>query len=296
MHLSALQTADFEKKGFLRFENAVSSDDIIDIRSQLEDLLAKKAGMKEGAYFDMLAPAGQKSDEQPMQLVQIKNASHFAPALLKTQYVRNAVSMARQILGPGARLWFDMLILKPAHSDAGTPWHQDEAFCDPKFEHKEITFWMPLQDVTEENGCMSFIEGTHKGAVLQHHSPGDDPTVHALECCDEFDSSAAVACPIPVGGFSIHHARILHKAGANRSDKPRFAYILGFHVPPKPSLEERSFPWLAEKQTVDGALMKAWLLRGGIFPVLMRRLRRGELFTFDGLSYGIQRTYKLLFR
>jgi ectoine hydroxylase-related dioxygenase (phytanoyl-CoA dioxygenase family) len=188
-----------------------------------------------------------------------------------------------------------MLILKPAKSNADTPWHQDEAFCDPKFEHKEITFWMPLQDATEENGCMSFIEGSHTGSVLSHHSPSDDPTVHALECCGDFEPSEAVTCPLPVGSCSVHYGRTLHSAGGNRSDQPRYAYILGFHVPPTPSVEERNFPWLAEKRTGDSALTKAWLLRGGLISIALRKIRRGEFFTWHGLRYSIRRTVSVLF-
>ncbi len=293
MQLSARQSADLDTKGFLQLNDIVELPEIARIRGQLERLLAKKAGFHEGAFFDMLAPSGQAAG---MKLVQIKNPSHYAPALLKTNYVSNATALARQILGPKAKLWFDMLILKPAHSAAETPWHQDEAFCDPRFEHKEITFWLPLQDATVENGCMSFIEGSHKGTVLVHHSPGDDPTIHALECCADFDRAGAVACPISVGGCTIHDARTLHAAGGNRSDEPRFAYIMSFHVPPKASAEVRSFPWLAEKRSDDSVLMKAWLMRGGIFAMALRKLQRGEMFTLEGLSYGIQRTVKVLFR
>src|ERR1700731_3508099 len=246
MQLSPQQFADLLDKGFLRIDGITDLSEIAEVRERMDDLLARKAGMREGAFFDMLAPAGEQTD---MKLLQIRNASDYAPALAKTHFVQNAKKLAQQILGANARLWFDMLILKPAKSNADTPWHQDEAFCDPRFEHKEITFWMPLQDVTEENGCMNFIEGSHTGRVLSHHSPGDDPTVHALECCGDFEPSKAVACPLPAGSCSIHYGRTLHSAGGNRSDQPRYAYILGFHVPPTPSVEERSFPWLGEKRT-----------------------------------------------
>lgn len=293
MQLSTEQIAEFDTRGYIRLDGITELAEIGEIRAKMEQLLASKAGKQEGAFFDMLAPSGETA---AMKLVQIKNASYYAPSLLKTQFARNAGALARQVLGPKAKLWFDMLILKPAGSTTDTPWHQDEAFCDPKFEHQEITFWMPLQDVTVQNGCMSFIPGSHKGSVLNHHSPGGDPTVHALECCGEFAAEQAVPCPIVRGGCSAHTGRILHKAGPNNSDQPRFAYILGFHVPPTPSREQRAFPWLAEKRTDDSVLARSWLLRGGILQMIIRKLRRGEMFSLGGLSYGIWRTMSVLFR
>lgn len=291
MRLAKDQLDELDDQGFLTLDTITDASEVSAIRAVLEKLLRNRAGVQEGSFFDMLAAEG---DTSPMHLMQIKNPTDYAPDLAKTQYLRNATEMARQVLGPEARLWFDMLILKPANSEAETPWHQDEAFCDPRFEYKEITFWMPLQDTDANNGCMSFIPGTHKGHVMRHHSPGDDPTVHALECSDDFDAEAAVVCPVPAGGCSIHYGRTLHFAGANRSNQPRFAYILGFHVPPKPSREQRDFPWLAEKRTTDGAATRRWMLRGGIITIARRKWRRGELFNVAQLRYGILRSLRIL--
>lgn len=292
MQLSLEQLVTLDGSGFVRMDTMTDVSEVSEIRDIMTHLIQKKAGMKSGAFFDMLASAGQTDS---MKLVQIRNVSDYSPRLAKTNFVRSAKIIAQQILGPEARLWFDMLILKPAHSPADTPWHQDEAFCDPTYEHKEITFWMPLQNTTVENGCMSFIEGSHKGSVLSHRSPGNDTTVHALECCGEFDASTAVACPLPAGGCSIHYGRTIHSAGANHSATPRYAYILGFHIPPTLAKEERSFPWLTEKRTGDSAITKAWLLRGGILAIALRKIRRGEFFTIDGFRYSVRRTINLIF-
>jgi ectoine hydroxylase-related dioxygenase (phytanoyl-CoA dioxygenase family) len=110
---------------------------------------------------------------------------------------------------------------------------------------------MPLQQATVENGCMQFIPGSHKLEVLPHHSIGHDPRVHGLEVDDvpEVDEERAVACPLPPGGATFHASRTLHYAGANKSDQPRRAYILGFGAPAKQRDEPRRFPWQEEKQT-----------------------------------------------
>ena len=54
-------------------------------------------------------------------------------------------------------------ILKPARIGGATPWHQDEAYWDPRYAHRAVSIWLALQPATLENGCMRFIAGSHRG-------------------------------------------------------------------------------------------------------------------------------------
>ena len=60
---------------------------------------------------------------------------------------------------------------EPAGRGGATPWHQDEAYrADPNFAYNQVSFWIPLQHATEQNGCMQFIPGSKKGDLLTHRS------------------------------------------------------------------------------------------------------------------------------
>jgi hypothetical protein len=171
----------------------------------------------------------------------------------------------------------------------GTPWHQDEAYRDPRFDYQELTIWMSLQDVSQDSGCMSFIPGSHRKGIFGHRSPGNDAHVHALECCEDLSTMSVVSCPLPTGGCTLHHGRTLHCTSTNHSLIPRYAYILVFHIPPTPAREHRSFPWLAEKKSAEKARKRAWLLRGGALVIAWRKFRRGDLWDIAGIRYGIKR-------
>jgi hypothetical protein len=67
----------------------------------------------------------------------------------------------------------------------------------------------------------------------------------------------AVACPIPAGGCTIHHNRTMHYAGANKSEQPRRAYILGFGLPAKKRAVPGNFYWNKMKQTAREERAKA---------------------------------------
>ena len=132
---------------------------------------------------------------------------------------------------------------------APTPWHQDEAYWDPNLDYHSLSVWMPLQEATLENGCMVFLPGSHKREITPHQSIGGDTRVHGLEMLDAVDEAKAVACPLPAGGATFHDARTMHFTGANRSQVPRRAYIIGFGRPATPRAEARRFPWNEAKRT-----------------------------------------------
>jgi ectoine hydroxylase-related dioxygenase (phytanoyl-CoA dioxygenase family) len=161
----------------------------------------------------------------------------------------NAQAMLQQLLGPEAKLYSDHAINKPARVGAPTPWHQDEAYWDPGFEHFEISVWIPLQAATSQNGCMHFIPDSHKLAVIPHQPINNDPRITGLEVVPgSFDFSGAVACELPAGGATFHHGRTLHYTSANETDQPRRALILMGGLAAKALVTPRRFEWLERQQ------------------------------------------------
>ena len=71
--------------------------------------------------------------------------------------------------------------------------------------------------------------------------------------------------------------RTLHGAGPNRSDDPRYAYVLIFNVPPTEKAGGETFPWLQNKNTARMQRSKAWMQHGGRFVNLWRRIRNKEI-------------------
>lgn len=275
----------FHDDGYLSLNALAAPKEVPVIKDGLNQLFEERVGFEEGAYVDLLGE---------MNSPQILNPVNYLPKLHKTQCFQNALAIAKQLLGKDARCFFDLTILKRAAVGPGTPWHQDEAFRDPRFEYNEITVWMPLQDVTLETSCLYFVPGSHKAPVLEHHTVEKDHGV--LSCDDNFDRSAGVPCEIAAGGCTIHHHRTLHCAGPNVSNRPRLTYIMTFGTPPKPIKQERIFPWLAERETQARARKRHWMRRGGVFITVWRRLRRGDLFDWRFIVYGIKRSIQVLHR
>jgi ectoine hydroxylase-related dioxygenase (phytanoyl-CoA dioxygenase family) len=247
------QIAFFHENGFLAVDPITDEEELAWMREVYDRIFTERAGRESGDQFD-LGSADEEGAEA--RLPQILNPAKYAPELKEGKYVENALAIARQLLGPGGGGGVAHAIFKPAGVGAETPWHQDEAYWDPSLEYCSVSIWMPLQEATIENGCLWFVPGSHKGEIYPHQSIGGDSRVHGLEVIGA-DTSTAVACPLQPGGITIHRNRTLHYAGANTSDIPRRALILGYSLPTKPYPAPRRFPWNEVKHTAREERRKA---------------------------------------
>ncbi|HVT10785.1 MAG TPA: phytanoyl-CoA dioxygenase family protein [Fimbriimonadaceae bacterium] len=247
--LSTAQVRFFRDNGYLSIPSLMPLDEVERVRAIYDRLFEARVGREVGDQFDL---AGTDEEGVEAKLPQILGPSRYAPELLEGQYRVNLAHVVRQLLGPETEVGGDHMIFKPARVGAETPWHQDQAYWDPEYDYESLSVWIPLQEATIENGCMWFVPGSQNHDIYPHHSIGHDPRVHGLEV-EGADVSAAVACPLPPGGATFHHCRTLHYTGANTSDVPRRAYIIGAGLPATKRAKPHDFYWNRMKQTAREA-------------------------------------------
>lgn len=132
----------------------------------------------------------------------------------------------------GVRLFSDLFAAKlPAaratrHPGAGeTFFHQD--FMNWGVDRSGgLTFWIALADLVPESGTMAFLSGSHKAGVMGHYrSHGSGGLLADFpELAEKCPSSGALS--YAAGDATVHNALTVHGAGANRTDAPRWAWIV----------------------------------------------------------------------
>jgi ectoine hydroxylase-related dioxygenase (phytanoyl-CoA dioxygenase family) len=286
--LSPAQIRRFREQGYLQLGQVCGGAELQQLRACLFELFERRAGYAEGNQFDML---GLDQAGTPALQPQLLKPSLYAPQLLLTRHFQRLQAVARQLLGPDMQFNFDHAIIKRVGSAVATPWHQDDAHHrDPHTQFDQISCWMPLQDVDEINGCMSYLPGSHVGPLLAHHSPQGDPRIHALECSPElFDAAAAVVLPLAVGECIVHDGRTLHAALPNRSGGDRLAYVLAFRSPLRPRTE--ALTGLEDRSSADSERRRLWRRRGGYLVLLARWLRRVRQQGVHGLARRLQQRW-----
>ena len=269
--LTEEQQERFWRDGFLAVPQFTTPDDLMHISALYDRMFETRAGWRDGNYFDLV---GSGDDPDKFKIPHLQRITDYCPELLTTAYFRNCEAVASQLLRGRVKHLYDIAITKPGFSGAETPWHQDAAFLTEPSYFETVVFWMPLQPVDTSNGCMRFLPGSHRGPIVPHHSPGGDNRVNGLEAIG-LDTAAAVACPLPAGGATIHHFRTLHGTGGNQTGGPRRVLTVGFGVRRSKPTIMGDFAWLAAK---DNERLHRWRSVGALRQI--KRLARPYVSRF----------------
>jgi ectoine hydroxylase-related dioxygenase (phytanoyl-CoA dioxygenase family) len=233
--LTRAQVESFRRDGFLRIESITDDAETRVLRALFDEVFRKDGGFADGDRIELGADAARAP------LPQVVNPERYAPRLVEGLAYRNAGAIARQLLGPACAPTGHHAILKPARIGGDTPWHQDEAYWDPRYAHRALSIWVALQPATLANGCMRFIRGSHRGPVLPHQLISAD--AHGLRLSGEAPGGQQAACELPAGGATVHDGRTVHGAGANASGEPRRALVFGFGLAPVLLDTPHHYPW-----------------------------------------------------
>jgi hypothetical protein len=90
-----------------------------------------------------------------------------------------------------------------------------------------MTFWIALTDLAPEAGTMSFVDGSHRFGALGHYrsyAEGGD----IFDDYPELRERCTLTGPVAyrAGDATVHSNLTAHGAGANLTDRPRWAYAI----------------------------------------------------------------------
>jgi len=235
----------FRRHGFTSVPRITTDEELEWLDTIYDELFEQKRAGVPGGYFDLSRPYDAPGEDH---LPQALFPEQVVPELRETVYYRNARAIIARFLGEDESnlLGWGHMILKPAIHGHETPWHQDESYWEPTVTYTAAGAWMPLDETDTDNGCMTFLPGSHRSEVLPHRHISSDPAVHGLELAVEVDTTGAVPVPLRAGGATFHHPRTIHSTGPNRSPRRRRAYANEFWTEPLPVEDVPDRPWLHE--------------------------------------------------
>lgn len=123
-----------------------------------------------------------------------------------------------------------MVIFKPPKIGGVVKPHQDSSFLYTS-PMNLVGFWIALEDADLENGCMWFAPGTHKSGIagrLKRRCNGDSVDTVYEGGVPTTKPEEFVSVPVRKGSLVLIHGEVVHKSGANCSDRSRNIYT--FHL------------------------------------------------------------------
>lgn len=122
------------------------------------------------------------------------------------------------LIGPDARLYWDMAVYKKPGTTEPFPWHQDNGYTyvDPQ---QYITCWVALTDATADNGCPRVVPAAHRQGTYRHQI-----TPLGFVCTREQPDNA-VTVPVKAGSIVVMSSLAPHATGPNLTTNIRKALI-----------------------------------------------------------------------
>ena len=203
--------ARFAGDGYIFPLDVLTREQAAAYRRKLEDLERRAGGSK----------LGNKN-----QLNYAHVIFRFAHELVTHPKILDAVEA---ILGPDILVWGSTFFLKEPHSETFVSWHQDLRYWGLDSD-AEVSAWLALGPVTEANGCMRFVPGSHTGDLLPHSDTfaEDNFLTRGQEAVVEIAEEDTVPVELAPGQASFHHGKLLHGSGPNRSDERRIGFAINY--------------------------------------------------------------------
>jgi phytanoyl-CoA hydroxylase len=209
------QIESYRERGYLGVEGVFTAAEVAELSSVTDEFVEKSRQVTEHTEIFDLEP--DHTAEVP-KLRRLKSPASHHPVYEKALKNDKVLDIVSQLVGTeGVRYNGHKLNIKGADFGSPVEWHQDWAFY-PHTNDDLLAVGICIDEMTEENGCLMVMPGSHRGPVLDHHQDG-----HFVGAVTDpaFDDSAAEKVELPAGGISIHHVRALHGSLPNRSSKAR---------------------------------------------------------------------------
>jgi phytanoyl-CoA hydroxylase len=142
------------------------------------------------------------------------------------------IALVEDVVYPGLAIHSSKLVTKEPRSADVCHWHQDEAFyLNPEDSdtrsQRRMSVWVPLQEATEENGCLWVVPGSHRWG-LEEWAWQDHGTCQKRLTRHEYAEQHAIAIPARAGAAVLFTAWTWHHSKNNNTDRTRRAFIVSY--------------------------------------------------------------------
>ena len=222
------EITNFWRDGYAVLKSAVSQTQLAALKAELAAWV--EASRQETKPFGPPTVDGRPrfdmgAEHRPDHpaLRRVNNPSDISPAYWDAVANSPMTVAVTALIGPDVKFHHCKINLKLPGTATEVGYHQDFAYT-PHSNDDLVTCLLMLDDMTADNGCLTVIPGSHKGAVLSHWQGERFTGVVAAETVAAVKPQE-VAITGKAGDACLMHTCLLHGSAANRSALPRGLYI-----------------------------------------------------------------------
>jgi ectoine hydroxylase-related dioxygenase (phytanoyl-CoA dioxygenase family) len=219
----------FARDGWVVLPDFLDEQELAPLEQAYMRLLRREVPVTGRDYCDMTGNYARPIEQ--FEILNVMLPRTYLPALQGNVYERRAADVVRQLLGHGFAIDYDQLVAKPPQRHGAVfGWHQDLGYWPITPDTRTATFWLALDDVADDNGCVRFVDGSHREPELREHVPlqGDRDENHSLVAEVDPQRDRIRSAAMKRGSVTVHHERTVHGSAGNHSDRWRRGYVLAF--------------------------------------------------------------------
>jgi phytanoyl-CoA hydroxylase len=210
----------YRQNGYVKLEDVLSLEELEGLRRSVDEVRQKK--------FNSSIEVSADKPEYEKVFVQKVNVWRVHEGIRAYTFNPKIADIARRLVGvERIRLWHDQILVKMPGDSKHTEWHQDYPYW-PMNEMGQLSCWMALDDVDEDNGCMQFIPGSQRWGALDPIELDNPQDIFNMVPEKEIKELTPVPVPLKAGSCTFHNALTFHYAGPNRTERPRRAMVTIF--------------------------------------------------------------------
>ena len=228
MKLSDSHLKTFQEQGFVLGGRVLTDAQVDVLRSEIQRVMRTPEFPTESQPVRCIN-VSQTQGAPVWQIVNIWQASEPFALLIRNKSI--AADVACLTRAKELRIWHDQVEYKPKDIGGTASWHQDSpewggdrpVLTPPT----QISAWVALDEVSEENGCLWMVPGSHlwgpaNNLIQKISNHLKLPAEHSGR------KLRKAACPVPKGYVHFHHGLTWHSSSPNTSGRSRRAIAVHY--------------------------------------------------------------------
>ncbi len=253
--LSQTEINQFNRDGYLVVRDAISKNQLSKLAGELQAWIEESRNhtvpfghptIDGRPRFDM----GEEHSFKNPALRRVNNPSDISKSYFEIMSNARTLDMVVDLIGPNVKFHHCKINLKCPGANTTVHYHQDFAFT-PHSNDDVITTLLMLDDVTENNGCLMVVPGSHKGPMYSLFQ-GDQFVGRVTEKIESNFQRLQIPVIGPAGAVCLMHTRLAHGSVANNSCNPRGLYICVYTAADAIPLAANPMPNVNEGMVVRG--------------------------------------------
>ena len=133
------------------------------------------------------------------------------------------------IIGRNILVCSTTLFIKNPNEGGFVSYHQDAKYIGLE-PHNWVTAWVALTDSNEENGCMRMWPKSHLKLKYHKEKFNEGNLLTRGQTIENVPENDVKSIELKAGQMSLHHPRIVHGSGINKSNDRRIGFVIQSYI------------------------------------------------------------------